>query len=319
MAFKDNDPKKLWEGISHADYRFVFISMFVGWIAFISRALRWNLLLEPMGYKINKWNALHAVSVGYLANLAVPRMGEITRCSAIAGIEKVPVQKLIGTVILERVVDLMMMALCFGLALVVQYDLIFEFFDLANANGASESSESSSSGIVLLLVGAVFVLTSIFTIVFRKRLLKIALVQKIIEFVKGMLEGIRSIFKLKKQGLFWFHTLSIWIMYFLMGYVNFFCIPETSHLTLRDGIFIMIVASMGMVAPAPGGMGAYHFAVITGLTVLAIDVSAAQSYAIITHSAQTIMMIVTGSIGLIMLSLSRKRAKDTHGVASQTA
>lgn len=306
----------MWDDISHADYRFVFLAMLVGWIAFVNRALRWNLLLEPMGYKINKWNALHAVSIGYLANLAVPRMGEITRCSAVAGVEKVPVQKLIGTVILERLVDLMMMGLCFVLALLTQKDLLMQFFTAANENGAKD--EGSGNGI-LFLGSAVLVMLVCGAMVyaFRKQLMQIGLVQKIVEFVKGMLEGVRSILQLKKQGAFWFHTLSIWIMYFLMGYLSFYSIDATSHLGLKDGIFIMVVASLGMVAPAPGGMGAYHFAVITGLSVLAIEVTDGQSYAVITHSAQTLMMIITGSIGLVMLSLSRKRAKANNGATQQ--
>jgi uncharacterized protein (TIRG00374 family) len=304
LVFKDQDFNKLWEDIKGANYYFIAVSMIMGYLAIISRGLRWNILLKPLGYTPKKWNSIHAVTIGYFANLAVPRIGEVTRCTALNQAEKIPVDKLFGTVLLERVIDtglLLVLLLC---TFLVKIDLFTEFFNSAFKNRSGEISLNTTHYIILtLLIAGLLVLLG-----FRKKIIASAFFQKVKAFLIGIAEGFKTIRKIEQKGMFVFHTIFIWSMYLLMTYVCFFAFTGTSHLGMDDGLFVTIVGGLGMVAPAPGGIGAYHAAVIAGLTALEIDGNIARSFAVVIHSAQTAMMVGTGLFALIALSLSRRKA-----------
>ncbi len=303
LAFKGNDPKQMLADLKQANYMWVILGMGCGYLAFISRGLRWNILLEPLGYKPKPWNSIHSVAVGYLANLAVPRMGEVTRCTAMNNAEEIPVDKLIGTVILERVVDLIMLALAFALAVVLKFSDLKQFV-LSGLAAKQNQSQGLPTWLVVTLVG--FVLFAILIFAFRKQLTKHPFYAKLKQLALGIADGFKTILKIKKRGAFIFHTISIWVLYFLMSYVYFFCLPQTAHLGVADGLFMMIVGSLGMIAPAPGGVGAFHAAAIAGLITLGVANSSAASYAVIVHSSQTLMILSTGILSLILLSLARK-------------
>jgi uncharacterized protein (TIRG00374 family) len=306
LAFKDNNPQKMLEDLRQANYLWVLVGSVCGYLAMVSRGIRWNILLEPMGYKPSVFNSINAVNVGYLANMAVPRLGEVTRCTAMNRAEKIPVDKLIGTVIIERIVDMIMLALMFGLTLVLKYDALSSF--IGKSFEGRKASPSAGLPVWVWIVLA-FVTASILVVyLFRTTLMQLKWVGRAKNLFLGIAGGFKSVLLVRRRGAFLFHTVFIWGMYFLMSYLSFYCLPATNGLTLSDGLFIMIVGGIAMIAPAPGGLGAFHAAVILGLTTLGIDADSARSYAVIAHSSQTLMMLCTGAVALFLLSLSRKKA-----------
>lgn len=304
LVFKDQDFNKLWIDIKGANYYYVGISMIMGYLAIVSRGLRWNILLKPLGYEPKVWNSIHAVTIGYFANLAVPRIGEVTRCTALNQVEKIPVDKLFGTVLLERVIDTGLLLLLLICTFLVKIELFTTFFTSAFEGRSGEIVLKPGHYAVLAgMVGSVVVL-----LVFRKKIIASVWFQKVKAFLLGIAEGFKTIRKIEKKGMFVFHTIFIWSMYLLMTYVCFFAFTGTSMLGLDDGLFVTIVGGLGMVLPAPGGIGAYHAAVIAGLTALEIDGNVARSFAVVIHMAQTVMMVTTGLFALIALSFNRRKA-----------
>lgn len=304
LVFKDQDFDKLWADIKGANYYFIGISMVMGYLAIVSRGLRWNILLKPLGYTPKKWSSIHAVTIGYFANLAVPRIGEVTRCTALNQAEKIPVDKLFGTVLLERVIDTGLLLILLVGTFLVKIDLFTDFFASAFKNRSGEVSLTTTHYIVF---GVLFV--GLITIVAYWKKIKATLwFQKVRAFLIGIAEGFKTIKNIEQKGMFVFHTMFIWSMYLFMTYVCFFAFSGTNHLGVDDGLFVTIVGGLGMVAPAPGGIGAYHAAVIAGLTALEVNGDVARSFAVVIHSAQTAMMVGSGLFALIALSFSRRKA-----------
>jgi uncharacterized protein (TIRG00374 family) len=304
LVFKDQDFNLLWQDIKGANYYYIVLSMTVGYLAIVSRGLRWNILLKPLGYTPKKWNSIHAVTIGYFANLAVPRIGEVTRCTALNQAEKIPVDKLFGTVLLERVIDSAILLSLLVITFFMKIDLFTSFIKSAFE---SRSGEIVIKPIHYVIFGVLLVMVITF-LAYRKKIIKSPWFQKVKAFFLGIAEGFKTIKKIEKKSLFIFHTLFIWTMYLLMAYVCFFAFSATSMLNLGDGLFVTIVGGLGMIAPAPGGIGSYHAAVIAGLTALEIDGNVARSFAVVVHSAQTLMMVISGLVAIIALSLSRRKA-----------
>lgn len=288
-----------------ADYTYVLISMTMGYLAIISRGIRWNYLLEPMGYKPKLWNSIHSVSVLYIVNLAVPRAGELARCTSLNQVEDIPIDKLFGTVLLERVVDFMLLIVLMGFTLILHFDNFFDLFSIAFTNQEAAAAESSNY-IKYIFLGGGFLIVAVF-FAFRKRIINHPKFAPVRNFLLGMKEGFITFRKMKSKTAFIAHTLFIWIMYFMMVYVVFFSMDKTAHLTIQDGLFIMLAASLGIVIPVPGGIGAYHYLVTIALMVLGLDRDTGFSFATIVHSGQTLMLFGTGIIAFIFLYFERRK------------
>ena len=312
LLFKNQDPIKLVEEIQKVDGKWVVLSMIFGGGAYVSRGLRWISLIDALGYKSSKWNSISAVSVGYFTNMFIPRAGEISRCTALNQVEKVPVDKLFGTILIERVIDFIFL---FGLlfaTMLLKFNDIFNFYTTLQA----QKIESTNDENYLLLFGILGVIVILFFIT-KKWLKKSSIYIKILEFIEGLKEGFKSIKNMNNKNAFWFHTFSIWIMYFLMTYICFFSMKETSHLTASDGLFLLVLGGVGMVIPTPGGVGSYHAIVMIGLSVLGVGTvflgvggdpsNPALIFPTIVHVAQTLVAIIMGSIGLLVLFLSKKK------------
>lgn len=306
MAFSETNPAQLWEDLKHAHYGWVFASVLMGYAAIISRGLRWRLLLEPLGYKPKVWNSIHAVSTLYFVNLALPRAGEVARCTSLNQVEDIPVNKLVGTVILERTIDFLFLILVVIIALILNFDYLEQLFALTTSNQTGEESGTPWLMYILLggLVGSIVVYFA-----FREKIQALPIFGKVREFYNGLKEGFKAIFQLKRQGAFWFHSVFIWVNYFLMVYVVFFAMEETMHLTVADGFFIMVAASLGIVIPVPGGIGAYHYLVSMAMVVLGFTKEVGLTFATIVHSAQTLMLLTTGALAMLFLYLERRRKK----------
>lgn len=314
FALKGMEFKKIAGYFAKANYFWVFVAAIFGVLAYWFRAIRWNLLLEPMGYKISNSNAFWTISFGYLMNLTIPRSGELARSTALFGVEKVPVEKSFGTIILERVVDLICMFGFLGLTLIFKYKAILSFYQYITAEKSKTNEPVSNSkwfiiGAAILIVGLVFLFL-------RKRLEQFGIYQKALNFGKGIFYGLTSIFKLEQKGKFILLSLGIWISYYLAAYLICFALPETSNFTFADGFFIIVVGTLGMMVPASGGIGAFHLALKFGIMALFLSMGknpeeggeVGLSYAFISHTMQLVIMVVLGIISIPILAKARNRA-----------
>jgi hypothetical protein len=312
FLFKNQDPIQLIEEIRKVDAKWVFFSIFFGGLAIVIRGLRWIVLIDALGYKPSKSNAVAAVAVLYFTNLFIPRAGEISRCTTLSKAEKIPVDKLFGTIIIERVIDFLFLFGLIFLTIILKFNDILNFY-IAVKSQKIESTNNSSLLLILLIVSSL-VLVFIFL---KRRLKKSSFYEKILTFINGLKEGFESIKNMRGKSIFWIHTFSIWIMYFLMTYICFFSMAETTHLTISDGLFILVLGGIGMVIPTPGGIGSYHAIVMIGLSVLGVGTvffgeggdpsNPALLFPTIVHAAQTLGALVMGSIGLLILFLSKKK------------
>ena len=314
ILFRNQDPVALVEKISEVDFGWVILSMIFGGWAYVNRGLRWIVLIDALGYKSSKINSVSAVSVGYFTNMFIPRAGEISRCTALNKVEKIPVDKLFGTILVERVLDFVFLIILFLLILILKFDLILQFFTELGLQSSGSVTSSSTKYYVLVAVLLFFCLAYY---LLKKWIVTTIFYEKITEFIDGLKEGFKSINKMKRKSFFWFHTFSIWIMYFLMTYVCFQAIPETSHLSISDGLFLLVLGGIGMVIPTPGGVGSYHAIVMIGLSVLGVGTivlsengdpsNPALLFPTIVHIAQTLVAIIMGFIGLLVLFMSKKK------------
>ena len=308
LVFKDADLGKMYNDLKSADYKWMILSFVMGYAAYVSRGYRWLQLLEPMGYKPKAVNAINSVAITYFTNLALPRAGEVARATSLNQSEGIPVDKLLGTIVIERIIDMIFLLSLMFLTVIIRYEDLINFFETAiSQKGGSDASGGSSFIVYFGLTILVLMLVAFF---FRNRIKQTTIYDKIRAFLSGIKEGIETVKHMKNKGAFIAHSFFIWIMYYLMVYVVFFAMPETSHLTISDGIFIMAVGSLGMVAPVPGGMGAYHGAVMLGLFLLDIPKEIGLSFAVIVHTTQTLVAIISGPIAIFMTSIAKtKRLK----------
>ena len=304
LAFKNQSPEALIAQLKNVNYFWVGISMFFGFIAIVSRGLRWVILLQNLSFSVNKLNSVYAVAIGYFTNIAIPRAGEITRCTSLNQTEGVPVDKLFGTIILERAIDLIILISLVFLVLILKFELFLEFIAFI-FEGQTINVWS------IISVGLITIATLIFLFVLIKMILKkSAIYIKIKTFVIGMKDGFKSINGLKNKSGFWAHTFIIWLMYLLMTYVCFFSIEATRMLNIADGLYTMVIGGFGMVAPVQGGIGAYHYIVKVGLMILDVSEDSALLFASVVHTAQTLMTLCVGGISILMVFLSKRKAEQ---------
>ncbi|MCG2792445.1 MAG: flippase-like domain-containing protein [Weeksellaceae bacterium] len=305
LALRGLDYEKIKISLKKANYFWVALASVFGISAYWFRAIRWNLLLEPMGLRISNSNSLWSISFGYLMNLTIPRSGEVARSTALYGVEKVPVDKSFGTIILERVIDLICMMIFLGLTLVFKFEAIKSFY----INSGFQPNPLLFSA---LFIAGILGIALFFK--FKENFRRFSFISKIIDFIDGILEGLKSVFKLKQKSKFIAYTAGIWICYFFASYLVCFALPETSHFTLADGCFILVVGTLGMIIPASGGIGAFNLAMKFGFMALFIsmgkDATAGAelglAYSFITLPLQILIMLVMGLISIPMLARNRK-------------
>lgn len=303
MVYKDQDFKRIKSILTNdVNYFWIVVSLLLGLLSHISRTVRWNLLIEPLGRKPRILNTFLAVMVGYLMNLALPRMGEISRCGVIARYEKISFTKLVGTVVLERLIDVLMLLFLLAIVALTQFGQVLEF--LKNNPEVNEKIQKVVYSPVLIGVVLLFLIVLWIS---RHKIRESSLMKKAMGFVGQFVEGFRSIGKMKKKGAFIFHSVFIWVLYYLMMYVIFFAFGFTSHLGLLAGLTVFVLGSFGMVAPVQGGIGAWHFMVIEGLALYGVDKADGKVFALLAHGSSTIMLIVLGLIGLLVLPFVNER------------
>lgn len=290
------------------NYTWIWVACLMGIASHVSRALRWQMLAESMGYKIRFWNSFMGVMIGYFANLAIPRMGEFTRCGVVNKYENVPFSKLLGTVVTERVIDMIILLVLTFVAVVTQFGYVMEFLE-RNRGIEEKISGMLHSGWIWVIIAGGVLCCFLGWLVLRRTRLK----DRIRSFLLGLKEGLLTVKNVRHKWLFIGYSLFIWLMYFLMFYVCFFCFQFTSHLSPLVGLTIFVLGSYGMVAPVQGGVGAWHFMVIAALMIYLPDTpnieSMAKTFALLTHGTMTLLYIVLGVICVIALPLYNNTSK----------
>ncbi len=286
---------------SGVNYWWILLSMVAGLASHFSRTIRWQMLIEPIEKKTRISNTFFAVMVGYFANLLIPRMGEISRCGVLSRYEKISVTRLIGTVVVERLIDVIMLFVCLLLVLAVQFNVVSDF--LSKNTDLSKISNLFTSIWTYAFIASLILLFRIF----KKRFSKSSPFLKLKGLWNKFSEGFLAIKNIKNKWLFIFHTLFIWFMYFLMIYVCFFGFEFTSHLSPLAGLSTFVLGSLGMVAPVQGGMGPWHFMVIATLQMYGISQNEGAAFALVVWSALNIMIVITGIISLILLPVINRK------------
>lgn len=312
LALRGLEKDKILNSLKNANYFWVFAALLFGLGAYWFRAIRWNLLLEPMNYKISNSNALWSLSFGYLMNLTIPRSGEVARATALYGVENVPVENSFGTIILERIVDLLCMFIFLALTLIFKFKAISSFYTFATAQKSTDSKSSSST--LYFIFGAILLIFILLFFIFKSRIQANSFYQKIVNFGKGIFTGIKSIFHLKQKVKFISLSLAIWICYYFASYLVCFALPETSDFTFADGFFIIVVGTLGMMVPASGGIGAFNYAMKLGFMALFLSMGKnaetgaeiGLTYSFISLPLQIFIMLVMGLISIPMLAKARK-------------
>lgn len=286
--------KVLWNNILLADVKWVFLSLIFGFLSHASRAYRWKYLLEPLGYQPRFANSFMAVMGGYLANLGVPRSGEVLRGATISTYEDIPFDKAFGTIVSERIADLFMLLLIVVAGLLIQTESLLNYFESQDINP-------------LISIGTVFILI-LLGILFLRLIRKSqhSIMVKIRDFARGLLEGMRSIIKMKRKKEFIFHTVFIWSMYLLMFYVIKFTIPETSPLPIAGIMAAFIVGSFA-ISTTNGGIGVYPIAMGAVLLLFGINQQAGEAFGWIVWGSQTVLVILLGGFSLLFLPIFNQK------------
>ena len=307
-SFKGVDFNSFIDVLRHANYYWVALSLLFMWASVFFRVFRWNLLIETIDSKPTMWASYHALMVGYFANYAFPRMGEVTRCAMLFKTNKIPVDKLIGTVIIERFIDLLTL---FGLA-------FFVFFIRIDTFGAFFSEKiftplflkfNVSNSLYLIILVIVLIISIIVIWLMRDKIKHLSLVTRSKAFMQGIGKGLKSLRLVKKRNEFLLHTICIWLCYWIMTWLLMLALPATAHLTLVDALFVLVIGSLGMSVPVQGGIGAYHAIISLGLLLFGISREEGLSYAIVSHESQMIGIILLGCVSLIRIYVVSHRRK----------
>ena len=275
-----------------ANYSWIFLGLFFGVLSHLSRAYRWKFMLKPLGFKPKFANNVLAVLVGYLVNLALPRAGEVSRALVLTNYENVPFEKGFGTIVAERIADLIMMLSIVIITLFVEFDFIY------NLLTKNFNPTKIIIGLAVLIIG--FYIFSSFV-----KKAKSGFLLKIKTFVSGLIEGVTSIFKMKNKWAFIFHTLFIWVMYVAMFWAT---IPAIDGLNVPlGGILIGFIAGGFSIAATNGGIGLYPIAVAGALALFDIPTEPATAFGWIMWTAQTAMIIVFGGLAFLVLPIYNKK------------
>ena len=285
-------PQKLLEYFENANYWWVCLGLFFGILSHLSRAYRWKFMLEPLGFQPKLYNSILAVLVGYFVNLAIPRAGEISRATVMVNYEKIPFEKGFGTIVAERIADLIMMFIIIGITLFFQFDYIIDL--------VSKNFDPLKIGVIIVAIIFSIVIFSLFVKKAKKGFLL-----KIKSFVLSLVEGVTSILRMKKKWAFIFHTVFIWAMYVAMFWAT---IPAINGLEVPvGGILVGFIAGGFSIAATNGGIGLYPLAVASAFELFGVLEEPATAFGSVMWAAQTAMIIIFGGLAFLLLPLVNKK------------
>ena len=303
LIYKDQDIERIKSVLKNeVNYFWIVVSLLIGLISHISRTLRWGLMIEPIGHKPGFANTFMAVMIGYLMNMAFPRMGEISRCGVLARYEKISFTKLFGTVVAERLIDVISLLLLLLIVIFSQFGQMLGFLQ-RNPEIQGKLTSLFTSPFLIIAVAVFIVLAYLLRNTFKQT----KVFKKVVGILHNFKEGFISIRSIKQKGWFWFHSAFIWFCYYLMLYSIFFAFDFTRSLNPVAGLTTFVFASFGMVAPVQGGIGAWHFMAIEGLTLYGVAYENSVIFAFVAHTSMTVMIIAVGLISMLILPFINRR------------
>lgn len=312
LFFRTLDLNELKATISTGNFSWFYMVMFVSVMVYIFRVLRWQMLIRAVGYNASFANAFSALSISYFVNFIVPRLGEVTRCLSLKKQHNIPFMQLLGTVIIERVVDIISLLVVLLLTLLLQFSVIIEF---VKENVVTPFYEGiilkilNGNQTILIAAIAVVVVTAFLFFLFRKYIRERS-PKLVLQFVQGLKDGLTSIGRLERKGLFIAYTVLIWLCYFLMTYFWFFVFKETSVLGWGACLTILSIGTIGRSVPIQGGgMGAYHFLVQQVCLLYGLGGMMGKTLATLIHAGQTFFTFAMGLVGLIIFFVGYWRRK----------
>jgi len=294
---------KIWNDFQNANYSWILLVLLAYIISNISRMMRWFMLIRPLGYSPRRINGFFTIMLGYFANLGFPRIGEVVRAGTFARYEKIPVEKVMGTVVVDRIADMFSLLVILSLAFLLEFDTLWNYI-----TSNSEQGEQSLLASPLVIGGLIFLLVAgSLLYFFRKIITKSRFYKKVVDVLKGFWEGIQTIRQLDRPGWFIAHSINIWLMYYLMTYMAFFAYAPTADLSPVVGLMVFVFGTLGIIVPSPGGMGAYQGLVTAALLLYGIQREDAFSFAnILFFSIQIGANVLLGIIALIILPIVNK-------------
>lgn len=304
-AFQNVDFKSFWLISQEANYWWVATSIGLGLLSYITRAYRWKLLLNPIGYNVGTFRITLAILAGYLANIAFPRLGEVTRCAVLSKTNKVPVTISLGTVVTERIIDTLTLLFLVGLSFILEYDLIMKFF-----SEILEKYDLNFSSIVLMgsIASILLLIVLVFLYLSQNRFS-----EKLKNILRDLFAGISSIRKVHNISAFIISTIVLWITYYLMSYIIVFSLEATSFLPVSAGFMLLVTGGIAVALPVQGGIGTYHALVSYMLFLYGIDKTTGVFLATLLHTSQLVSTAIFGGIAIIItMFIVRQRDHGFH-------
>jgi uncharacterized protein (TIRG00374 family) len=282
----------------------LFASLITITLSHIFRGLRWLITLEPLGYRPKTGDSIDSIFVAYATNVLVPRVGEVSRCAVLTKYDKVPFSKALGTLVAERLIDMLLVLLFVCVMLLTQLDVFLSLFAQTGTNEASFSKLLTSPKTYLFVVAVVAACVALWM-----PLRKTKLYAKVKQAISGFVDGLLSLKTMHRKGLFLLYTIGIWVGYFLEFYIAFFCFPFTADLTVVQALVIFAAISLAIIIPTPNGAGPWHFVVISMMTLYGVSHTDASSFALIVHTFQTLGVIMLGAYGWVALQVRNRKMK----------
>lgn len=301
----DSEKDHVFYSFSHANYFIILLSILFGILSHASRAIRWKYTIEPLGKVPGFWNSFFAVMIGYIANLAFPRLGEVTRPAVVAKYENMPFNKLLGTIVAERVADLIILGVITVSVIFMELDKLKELLLDTIAQGGDKFSAENI--LTLLIVATIGGGIFLFFMISKS---KNPFFRKIRTLFQGIFEGVKTIATMKKKGLFLLHTAFIWIMYLLMHYVCFFALSDTADVPVAGVLASFVLGGLSIVF-VQGGIGVYPIAIMKTLTIYGVLNTSALALGWIIWTAQTLMIIVLGVLSIIFIRIVNQKKHAT--------
>ncbi len=309
LTLRKSDWNAILQDLSDARYIYLLPATLMLLVSHFIRGLRWKILMEPLGYKPSLVNTFLAVMVGYWANLAVPRLGEILKCTILARYEKVPADKLVGTIVAERAFDVVSLLVVFMITIFIQYDVIGDF----TTRTLGGFFTSKAGGLSFLKLGiVVFILVALIAIAIfiLKKYRDHGLVIKIRTILAGIWQGLISVRYIRNKGLFFLYTVLIWALYLLSTYMGFFAMRDMSQYGLPAAFSALSFGSLGMIIPSPGGIGSFQYAVQQVMILYGISPEKGLSLGMLIWLAQTGIIIIFGTICFLLLPIINKKRHE---------
>lgn len=307
-VYKGYDLTGFLHTIKDLKWGWIILSLVFGLLSHLSRAIRWNMLIRPLGYKPKTINTFFSVMIMYATNLVIPRGGEIARCTVLSKNEKIPFSKLVGTVVTERATDTVLLLILVAISVFSQIGVFKQFIE-------NNPDFGGNFGFLLSpyfwLISALIGFGSLFLIWrTREQLKKVKLIAKLFDLLFNLFEGVKSIRNLEHAGRYIAHSVFIYIMYYFMMYAVFFSYAPTEHIGPLAGLTAFIMGGLAMLMPVQGGIGPWHFMVIETLAIYGLDKSYGQDFALISHTSMNLMLLLVGGICFILLPIINRKPKS---------